>query len=244
MRRALTLIEVLVAIGVIGLLIALLTPALVGARSLALEAVSLNNARQCWSVVEQYADANQDAYPRCRPNTPYGPTGTGGLAVNNEVGASYLTTAHWYAVVRDIAPFHEFRPVFMSPGRTDFESSGFIVSYLFMPAFTVKGTVWTPAAQSMPPERLAEFATEVRRSEVVFPATKVGMYDWHCAYLRKRPPPIDFMPNHKTPMVFADGHAEALNPQNASDPHPNAHLPEERPRRLHDTAAGAQGRDY
>lgn len=244
MRRALTLIEVLVAIGVIGLLIALLTPALVGARSLALEAASLNNARQCWSVVEQFADANQNAYPRCRPNTHYGPTATGGIAVNNEVGASYLTTAHWYAVVRDIAPFQEFRPVFMSPGRTDFESSGFIVSYHFMPAFTVKGTVWTPAAQSMPPERLAEFATEVRRSEVAFPATKVGMYDWHTSYLRKRPPLVDGMPNHKTPMVFADGHAEALNPQNASDPHPNAHFPGERPQRLHDTAAGAQGRDY
>ncbi len=243
MRRGLTIIEVLVVIGVVGLLIAILTPVLTGARGLALEAVSLNNARQCWSIVDDYATANQDYYPRCRPDTPYGPPGGGGIAVSNEVAASFLTTGHWYAVVRDIAPFHEFRAVFESPGRTS-SDAGFVASYLLMPAFTVKGVLWTPAASSMTPEQLAALATDIRRSEVSFPASKVGMYDGDASYVRKPPPRIDGLPNMKVAMAFADGHGEARNPQDASEPVPNALLPEQSPLRLHDTPSGAQGRDY
>lgn len=245
MRRGLTLIEVLVAIGVIGLLIAILTPALSGARTLALEAVSLNNSRQCWSIVEDYANANQDYFPRCRPNVMYGPPGgPGGFGVSNEVAASFLTRAYWYGVVRDIAPFHEFRGVLESPRRTLPDDVGFYASYWLMPAFTVKGALWTPVASSMSPEQLAEFATDIRRSEVAYPASKVGMYDGDASYVRRPPPRIGGLPNMKVAMAFADGHAEARNPQQASEPFPNALLPEQPAIRLHDTASGAQGRDY
>jgi prepilin-type N-terminal cleavage/methylation domain-containing protein len=244
MRRGLTLIEMLVAIGVIGLLIAILTPALSGARTLALEAVSLNNARQCWSVVDDYASANQDLYPRCRPNVVYGPPGMGGIAVSNEVAASFLTTAHWYGVVRDVAPFHEYRKIFVSPGAVTTEDIGFAASYRFVPAFTAKGALWTPAAESMTPEQLAALATDIRRSEVAYPASKVGMYDGDVSYVRRAPPRVDGLPNMKVAMAFADGHAKALNPQDASEPFPNALLPEQPAIRLHDTPGGAQGRDY
>ncbi len=244
MRRGLTLIEVLVVIGIIGLLIAILTPVLTGARGLALEAVSLNNARQCWSIVEDYATANQDYYPRCKPNIVYGPPGMGGVSVATEVGASFLTTAHWYGVVRDIAPFHEFRQVLESPGRATPEDIGFAASYKFLPAFTVRGTLWTPAAASMTPERLADLATNIRRSEVSYPASKVGMYDSDASYVRTPPARVDGLPNMKVAMVFADGHGSARNPQDASEPVPNALLPGQPPIRLHDTAGGAQGRDY
>jgi hypothetical protein len=48
----------------------------------------------------------------------------------------------------------------------------------------------------------------------------------------------------KVAMAFADGHGKACNPQEASEPYPNALLPGQPPIRLHDTAGGAQGRDY
>jgi prepilin-type N-terminal cleavage/methylation domain-containing protein len=243
MRRGLTLIEMLVAIGVIGLLIAILTPALSGARTLALEAVSLNNARQCWSVVDDYASANQDLYPRCRPNVVYGPPGMGGIAVSNEVAASFLTTGYWYGAVRDIAPFHELREVAESPGRSA-DLAGFYASYRFVPGFTVKGALWTPAASLMTPEQLAALATDIRRSEVAYPASKVAMYDGDVSYVRKAPPRVDGLPNMKVAMAFADGHGAALNPQDASEPFPNALLPDQPAIRLHDTPGGAQGRDY
>jgi prepilin-type N-terminal cleavage/methylation domain-containing protein len=242
MRRGLTIIEVLVVIGVIGLLIAILTPVLSGARGLALEAVSLNNARQCWSIVDDYATANQDYYPRCRPDVVYGDL-DGGITVSNEVAASFLTTGYWFAVVREIAPFHEYREVFESPGRES-SDAGFVASYHFMPAFTVRGALWTPVAASMTPERLAEFATDIRRSEVSFPASKVGMYDSDASYVRRPPARINGLPNMKVAMAFADGHGEARNPQDASEAFPNALLPGQPPLRLHDTAGGAQGRDY
>lgn len=242
MRRGLTLIEVLVAVGVIGLLIAILTPALSGARTLALEAVSLNNARQCWAIVDNYASANQDYFPRCRPNHVYGPPG-GGISVSNEVAASFLTTGYWYGAVRSIAPFHELREIAESPGRSA-DDAGFYASYRLVPAFTVKGSLWTPAAASMTPEQLAALATDIRRSEVAYPASKVGMYDGDVSYVRRPPPRIDGLPDMKVAMAFADGHAEARNPQDASEPFSNALLPEQPALRLHDTPSGAQGQDY
>src|SRR5690606_25590356 len=114
----------------------------------------------------------------------------------------------------------------------------------FMPAFTVKGAAWTDAAAGLTPEQLAGFATDIRRSEVSYPASKVGMYDADVSYARRPPARVDGLPNMKVAMAFADGHAAALNPQQASAPVVNALLPDQPAIRLHDTAGGAQGRDF
>jgi len=242
-RRGLTLIEVLVAVGVIGLLVAILAPTLAGARGLAQQSVSLNNARQCWGIVEDYAQANQERYPRCLPNTAYGAPGGAGGASSSEVGAAYLTITLWFSAVRDVAPFHQHREVFVSPGR-QFTEGSFAASYRLMPAFFIKGTLWTETATSMSEAELASLARDVRRNEVSFPAGKAGMYDYDLSYVRKPRPRIDGLPDEPTAVAFADGHAGARNPQDAAEPFPNAHQPDQPPVRLHDTPRGAQGRDY
>ncbi len=63
LRRAFTLIELLVVIGVVGVLIALLLPALGRARESANRAVCLSNLRQVHQAFMVYALANADQVP-------------------------------------------------------------------------------------------------------------------------------------------------------------------------------------
>ena len=63
MRRAFTLIESLVAIGVIALLLALLLPTLAGARRAGRDAACLSNLRQMSAAALLYADAHRGRLP-------------------------------------------------------------------------------------------------------------------------------------------------------------------------------------
>ncbi|HSZ54368.1 MAG TPA: prepilin-type N-terminal cleavage/methylation domain-containing protein [Tepidisphaeraceae bacterium] len=63
MRRAFTLVELLVVIGIIALLIALLLPALNSAREHARSAKCLSNLRQLGQAAYFYAQSNRDFFP-------------------------------------------------------------------------------------------------------------------------------------------------------------------------------------
>lgn len=62
-RRAFTLIEMLVVIAVIGILAALLLPALARAKAKALQTQCLNNLKQIGAAIQLYADENGDTLP-------------------------------------------------------------------------------------------------------------------------------------------------------------------------------------
>ena len=63
-RDAFTLIELLVVIAIIAMLVGLLLPALVGAKSSARVAQCLNRMRQISLGIRLYADDNADEFPR------------------------------------------------------------------------------------------------------------------------------------------------------------------------------------
>lgn len=63
-RRAFTLVELLTVVGLIGLLMGLLLPALASARRAAAQAKCASNLRQWAIAVNMYADANQGWLPR------------------------------------------------------------------------------------------------------------------------------------------------------------------------------------
>src|SRR4051812_39327638 len=64
-RKAMTLIELLVVVAIIGVLIAMLLPAIQSARAAARSAWCKNNMRQIGLAVTQFCDTHKGQFPDC-----------------------------------------------------------------------------------------------------------------------------------------------------------------------------------
>ncbi len=86
-KKAFTLIELLVVVAIIALLIAILLPSLARAREMARRSMCASNLRQIGLAMIQYAQTNNDSFPKVNS-----PTGGDILGTNTSTGGSIGTT--------------------------------------------------------------------------------------------------------------------------------------------------------
>lgn len=264
--RGFSLIELLVSIGIIGILLALVLPALAGARAAARETVALANGRTLGLSFQTYTDQYK-AYPFRSPGTPLDDSGdfpapplpadllavrwwpTGTIVATSSV----WTLAHlWPGLLSEVAPWPENYATWVSPGRSkelpvakdpfsddDEEEMPFAdTSWRYSNSFIGSPKLWQDGATADP-----KMLKAIAPHEVQFPAQKVLCWDADITYVPKEPKMVGDHYAWPTPMLFADGHAAAKNPTEAKGTRPNP-LNFGSIIKLHNTENGVQGTDY
>lgn len=242
-----TLVELLVTLGVIGVLIAILLPTLASARRSARDVAGLSNLRQAAVSFSVYAETYGGAMPFSPPGSTFvtSPPGEGeGSSVTT--GSFWDLSYYWASLFHDVAPWHEHfstwvvhdvrrdpdRP-WQGGGSEPFPGQG-IPSFYYCRALYARPALWSGRASADPASLLAP----VRMPDVRFPASKVFLFDGEAPL---RAPEGD--PPDKIAMAFVDGHAARRDRDEASDPvMPSSN--DVIPATLHDTKDGAFGRDY
>ncbi|RMH26536.1 MAG: type II secretion system protein [Planctomycetota bacterium] len=243
-----TIVEVLVAIGVIGVLIGITLPALRGARDVGREVVCLSNLRGIGLSVDAYAEANGDEYPflpmtdepQFLPASPDGPRGTFSITV-----WTWGLWKNWPMLMHDVAPWREHFPSWVCPGAERGEEGPWaeaddadaldasLSSYAYSMSFVASPAVWSGSARA---DRALVRPTH--RADVAHPAQKVVFFDREMAHLSVR----DHARLDLRPMLFADGHSAVRSLEAAREPVRNPFT--QAALRLHDTPDGVLGRDY
>ncbi|TVQ63320.1 MAG: type II secretion system protein [Phycisphaerales bacterium] len=247
-RRAFTLTELLVSIGVISVLLAISVGALRGVRGTSMSTVSLNNLRGIGHVFGWYTQANRDQYPF--PPTSADEPGTYGPLYFDPPGST-PTANHYYSVLwpymayiwpalmHDVAPWTEHYASWLSPGKRlpDPDRPAWVqgvhTSYHYSNSFIASPRVWSGDTTVTNAD-----VGPVRTPMVSHPSSKVLVFDAERSYLLP-----DDAPKHPRPVLFADGSASLRHDEAARPPAPNP-LNNNSRRRYHDTPNGVQGQDF
>lgn len=235
--RALTLVEVLVVIGIIGLLVGILVPSLSEARRSARRTQSLSNLQRIGQAFVMYTESHRGAHPFMNS----GQMVQVGCSSGSKIGSSgfWVVAAWWPSLLHEVLPWPADGGVFLSPGarRDDFnDGCGWPTSYRYSDSFVARPELWRPGAVEDDRLLAPTYAHELRH-----PAAKVMVYDAELPFLSERrylgPDLLEL-----TPMLFADGHAEQRVPAEAVEPIALSYFI--RPVRLMHTPDGVRGRDY
>ncbi len=209
---AVTLVEVLVVIGVVGALLAIATPAIMGARRSAADSASLLNIRQCFLLIEASADDRAGEAP-VKPPGGDGPAPSDYTRFEFADGTFFAThyfmqSWHWPATL--IESGLDPSRVWFRPGSSEEPdpaaqglasvanaASDYVLSQSYMaePPYWRRG-----AGQSQ------EQWWSMRLSDTRHPARKGLLFEASRSVLdRRRGGDADRIAR---PVAFADGHAE------------------------------------
>ncbi len=237
---AFSLIELLVSIGIIGVLIALVVPALYGVRGQALQTITRANLRQSLIAFGAYTDAYDETYPwrpQGGPIIPLNPERTTGIGPGH-----FDVSRYWPGFMHDVMPWEEHYQSWLGGGakhgerpwtRDDGDPLSYRLSSFFLShTFLARPKLWTPGATDT-----EQNLRPVREQDVLAPASKVLLFDWEKAHFRNDPD----ADRDVTLMLFVDGHVDDKRLSEASVLTDNPWRP---PTPLHDTPNGVRGRDY
>lgn len=237
---AFSLIELLISIGIIGVLIALLVPALHGVRGQAQQTITRANLRQTYMAFSSYTAYYDETYP-------WRPLGGDWILLNPE-GTLQVRPSHfglsyyWPGLMMEILPWEEHYRSWLGGGAR-YGDAPWIPpegvnlawrpsSFSLSESFLARPQLWTPGATDT-----TENLRPVRENEVLAPASKVLLYDVEKATLRDDSDADEDV----TLMVFTDGH---VDDKRMSEARMLTDRPWREPRPLHDTPGGVRGRDY
>lgn len=249
-RNAFSLLELLVSIGVIGVLLAITAPALRGARKGTGEIKSLANLSQIGLTFEQYLAQHDQAYPVMLEGRQYTWNAPGATGSMMHYNGRWISAHFWFLVIGGVAPWQEHIQTWISPGVDMDEATkdgGFIPSYRYSHSFIASPRLWTAeGAAHATPATQAGYLSGAHSSQVAYPSGKVMLYDHALAYIRRTDKPRYLgLPDIPTPMVFADSHAAVHLPRAAASPVRNVlNLEQFADAPLYNTPEGVLGRDY
>jgi prepilin-type N-terminal cleavage/methylation domain-containing protein len=236
-RAGFSLIEILVSMGVIAILISLVVPQLLSARSESQRLLSTSNLRQLHAIVIAYATDHDDQYPASYPDTayPFGPD----LMVRYPYWQIFRT---WPGVVHDYLSLHENREIYLSPGamKQRIRSSSYETSYRYSTSFVGRPGLWSGRLS----QAGDEYEVAQRIGAVAFPSSKTILWDHEPGFGGK---PLAWMHEDlaiATPMAMADGSVSSRTPSEATSPVSNPIVNPVRTQRLHNTRDGVLGADY
>lgn len=240
-RVGATLVEVLVVIGVIGVLFSIAFPALLNARASGGQVKSLSQARDVALLLGQFAESNRETYLAVRPNTNYSQSfnpNSGGASFTNDADARWMSR-HWWPNALNGLGFIDLRDrwnEFTSPGADVTAETYRFPSFMYSNSFVAAPQLWMDSFNGS-----TEALRDVRASEVSFPSHKVIVWDGAVAYL----PPGQIPEQAVRPMAFVDGHASVHRIRDATEPVLNQlNSAGWRGMKLHNTQAGVLGRDF
>lgn len=234
--RGFTLIEILVTIGIIGVLVAILIPVLAGGRSTAQRTASLANLRSIGQLVHAYTEQYNETYP-------WATGGINGCDIPMQFLPVWQMARLWPVAMHEVIPPRELAPIVLSPGARregPGQDCGQPPSYEYSASFLARPEAWDGRATASD-----ALLRGVTIGMVTYPSGKVLMWDWELPYKNETPrksgPDLD----EPTPMLFVDGHGKARTPSQATAPTPNPFPDAFAPTaRLHNTPDGVRGRDY
>jgi prepilin-type N-terminal cleavage/methylation domain-containing protein len=245
LKRAFTLVEVLVTIGVIALLIGILVPAIGKALDRSRELASAVNLRSIGQMFEIYTGNAKGMYPAPVPGRMY-PSFRPDIAVSM---GHWQAANEWPGLFADTHPWWEYEKLYLAPGaERQLDGPVFSLphpSFDYSSSFLGHPSLWAPD-RNIPTDQIANLERSVTQSMVRYPASKALMWDVEMPYLR-RPLQRDERNNlhERTPMLFADQHVANHVPGEATpaitNPAPTAARLHEN---LHNTPHGVHGRDY
>ena len=239
LRAGFSLIELLVVIGIIGVLVALIVPALWGVRSVGEKSITLANLRQTHTIFELYTQSYDETYPWYDGESyiPLSPPGEPGISIRP---GYWDLSIYWPGLMHEIAPWHEHFTTWLDGGAQrkdppwkDMTNSLEVTSFEYCRSFMARPRLWREGATDDP-----AFRNSVRVGDVQSPSAKVLLFDRELAHLRTEPD----ADRDQRPMVFADGHASEHRLSEAARPVALPGWDEGQP--LHDTPNGVRGRDY